>query len=193
MDMVCIVFNDKQKADECLTLLRSLKDQALFELVDACIATRDESGKVHLEQAFPRAGIGVGIGAFGGLAWGLMLAFLFSFNPAVGAAAGIVTTGTAGGIIGKLSDYGIDDQFIQRIADELQPGTSAIFVLFGRLTPDKVLPHLRQFNGTILTSNLPAEREERLRAALAPLVEQQAGDSSAAQPLKPDLTLEATR
>ena len=140
---------------------------------------RDQSGKVHLEQAFPRAGIGVGIGAFGGLAWGLMLALLCSFNPLVGTAAGIVATGTVGGIVGKLSDYGIDDQFIKRIADELQPGTSAIFVLFGRLTPDKVLPHLRQFNGTILTSNLPAEREERLRAALAPLAEQQLGDTPA--------------
>ena len=182
MDMVCIVFNEKQKADECLTLLRSLKDEELFELLDACIATRDESGKVHLEQAFPRAGIGAGIGAFGGMAWGLMLAFLCSFNPPVAAAVGIVTMGTAGGIVGRLSDYGIDDQFIQRIADELQPGTSAIFVLFGRLTPDKVLPHLRQLNGTILTSNLPAEREERLRAALAPLAEQQAGDTPPRNP-----------
>jgi hypothetical protein len=52
MDMVCIVFNEKQKADECLTLLRSLKDEASFELLDACIATRDEAGKVHLEQSF---------------------------------------------------------------------------------------------------------------------------------------------
>jgi uncharacterized membrane protein len=179
MDMACIVFNDKQKADECLNLLRSLNDEALFDLVDACIATRDESGKVQLEQAFPRTGIGVGIGAFGGLAWGLMLAFLCSFNPAVATAAGIVATGTVGGLIGKLSDYGIDDEFIQRIADELQPGTSAIFVLFGRLTPDKVLPQLRQLNGTILTSDLPAEREERLRAALLPLAEQQAGDTPA--------------
>jgi uncharacterized membrane protein len=177
MDMACIVFNDKQNADECLTLLRSLKDQALFELVDACVATRDKSGKVNLEQAFPRVGIGVAIGAFGGLAWALMLAFLFKFNPAVGTAAGMVTAGAAGALIGKMSDFGIDDRFIQRIADELQPGTSAIFVLFGRLTPDKVLPQLRRFNGTVLTSSLPAEREERLRAALAPLMEQQAGDS----------------
>ena len=176
MDMVCIVFNDKQNADGCLTVLRSLKDESLLELFDACIATRDESGKVYLEQGFPRTRIGVGIGSFGGFAWGLMFAIMFSIHPLVGAIAGIVTTGTAGAIIGKLSDYGIDDHFIQRIADELQPGTSAIFVLFGRLTSDKVLPHLRQFNGTILTSNLPAEREERLRVALAPLMEQQMDD-----------------
>lgn len=182
MDMVCIVFNDKQRADECLTLLRSLKDEALLDLVDASVATRDESGKVHLKQGFPRTGIGVGIGAYGGLAWGLMAAILWSFNPIVGAAAGIVAIGTIGGIVGKLNDYGIDDHFIQAIADELQPGTSALFVLFGRVASDKILPQLRQFNGTLLTSNLPAERVERLRAALAPLAEQQAGDSPPRHP-----------
>ena len=46
MDMVCIVFEDQQMADACLTELRSLRDQVLLDLDDACVAIRDESGKV---------------------------------------------------------------------------------------------------------------------------------------------------
>jgi hypothetical protein len=45
----------------------------------------------------------------------------------------------AGAVGGKLSDIGIDDQFLKERSESLPPGTSALFVLVRKATPDKVL------------------------------------------------------
>jgi uncharacterized membrane protein len=48
----------------------------------------------------------------------------------------------------------------------IAPGSSALFVLVRRATPDKVLPELRPFGGKVLQTSLSHEQEERLRHAL---------------------------
>jgi uncharacterized membrane protein len=67
---------------------------------------------------------------------------------------------------GALTDYGIDDAFIRSLGATIEPGSSALFVLVGRATADRVLPELRQFQGTVLRTSLPNEQEERLEQAL---------------------------
>jgi uncharacterized membrane protein len=47
-----------------------------------------------------------------------------------------------------------------------KPGSSALFVLVRRAMPDKVLPELSPFGGTVLRTFLSNEQEERLRQAL---------------------------
>jgi uncharacterized membrane protein len=49
----------------------------------------------------------------------------------------------------------------------IQPGTSALFVLIRKVTPDKVLPEIRKFGGTVLKTSLSTEQDEQLRKALA--------------------------
>jgi uncharacterized membrane protein len=91
-----------------------------------------------------------------------MLIGLLFFVPFLGLAIGA----GLGALSGKLSDYGIDDKFAKQIAATLQPNTSAIFMLVRRATPDKVIPELSQYGGTILQTSLPRETEEKLQAAL---------------------------
>jgi uncharacterized membrane protein len=93
--------------------------------------------------------------------WGLLIGLLF-FVPFLGLALGA----GLGVLSGKLSDYGIDDKFAKQIATTMQPNTSAIFMLVRRSTPDKVVPELAQYGGTILQTSLPKETEEKLQEAL---------------------------
>jgi uncharacterized membrane protein len=72
----------------------------------------------------------------------------------------------AGALSGALVDYGIDDAFIRSLGATIAPGSSALFVLVRRATPDKVLPELSPFGGTVLRTSLSNEQEERLRQAL---------------------------
>jgi uncharacterized membrane protein len=67
---------------------------------------------------------------------------------------------------GKLSDYGIDDDFIRSIGQTLQPNTSALFVLVRKVQPDKVLAELSGFRGRVIRSSLSPEQERRLQEAL---------------------------
>jgi hypothetical protein len=56
--------------------------------------------------------------------WGLLFGLLF-FVPLLGAALGA----GFGALAGSLSDAGIDDEFIKSVREEVEPGTSALFLL----------------------------------------------------------------
>ena len=98
-------------------------------------------------------------GAVGGSFWGMLIGMIF-LNPLVGAAVG------AGALSSKLSDIGINDKFMKELAETFTPGSSALFVLVRKATPDKVLDQLKGFKGKVLKTSLTADREEELRKVL---------------------------
>jgi uncharacterized membrane protein len=87
---------------------------------------------------------------------------------------GLAMGAAAEAVSGALTDVGIDDRFMKDLAATMQPGSSALFVLARRATPDKVLEELQGTGGTILQTSLSHEDEAKLQAAL-----------SAASPTKP--------
>jgi uncharacterized membrane protein len=97
--------------------------------------------------------------------WGTLIGLLF-LNPLAGLLTGAAFGAGTGALSGALVDYGIDDEFIRSLGATIEPGSSALFVLVRRVTPDKVLPELRPFGGTVLRTSLSTEQEERLRQAL---------------------------
>ena len=52
------------------------------------------------------------------------------------------------------------------VADNLRDGSSMLFVLVRKVTPDKVLAELEGTGGKIIQTSLTHEREEKLQAAL---------------------------
>ena len=73
----------------------------------------------------------------------------------------------AGAASGALTDVGIDDKFMKDLAATMQPGSSALFVLARKATPDKVLEEIKGTGGTILQTSLSHEDEAKLQAALS--------------------------
>jgi uncharacterized membrane protein len=67
---------------------------------------------------------------------------------------------------GKLRDIGISDNFMKELGATFQPGTSALFVLVRKTTPDKVLEKLKGFKGKVLKTSLTKDKEEELRQVL---------------------------
>jgi uncharacterized membrane protein len=93
--------------------------------------------------------------------WGSLVGLLF-LNPLLGAAVGA----SAGAVSGALTDVGIDDEFMKKLSEGLQPNTSVLFVLVRKATPDKVVDEIKQFGGTVLQTSLSHEDEAKLQAAL---------------------------
>ena len=48
----------------------------------------------------------------------------------------------------------------------LKPGTSALFMVIEKATPDKAIAGLRQYGGTVLKTSLSEDDTARLQAAL---------------------------
>ena len=84
------------------------------------------------------------------------------FCPLLGAAVGAAT----GAIGGALSDIGVDDEFMRELGETLTPGTSALFILVRKVTPDKVLDEVSKYGGKILRTSLSKDDESQLQDVL---------------------------
>jgi uncharacterized membrane protein len=164
-DLVAVSFKGEDTADQVLNKLAALQKEHLIDLEDACVVVRDASGNVRLKQAMNLVGAGAASGGISGALWGSLIGLLF-LNPLAGLLAGAAFGAGAGALSGALVDYGIDDEFIRSLGATIEPGSSALFVLVRRATPDRVLPELRPFGGTVLRTSLSNEQEQRLRQAL---------------------------
>jgi uncharacterized membrane protein len=156
-DLVVIGFDDENKAFEMRAALAKLQKEYLIDMEDVVVVTKNDKGKVKLHQAVNLTAAG----AVGGTFWGMLIGMIF-LNPLVGAAVGA----GAGALSGKLRDIGISDDFMKELGQTFQPGTSALFVLVRKATPDKVLEELKGFKGKVLKTSLTADREEELRKVL---------------------------
>jgi uncharacterized membrane protein len=64
-----------------------------------------------------------------------------------------------------MADVGISEDFINRVRSQVTPGTSALFVLSDAAVQDKVFPAFGNLHPELITTNMTAEQEEKLRAA----------------------------
>lgn len=155
--LVVIGYDDAFKAEEVRLSLRKMQQDYLIDLEDAVVAVKDAEGKVKLHQAVNLTGAGALSGGF----WGTLVGMLF-LNPLLGMAVGA----SAGAVSGALSDIGINDKFMKDLAETMTPGSSALFVLVRKMTPDRVLEAIKGTGGKVLQTSLSHEDEAKLQAAL---------------------------
>lgn len=170
-DLVFVAFPSEQKAEEVRQRILAMQKDYLIELGDAVVAVKDSQGRIKLNQLMNMTAAGALSGAF----WGTLIGLIF-LAPLVGAAVG----GAAGALGGKLSDAGINDQFMKDAAGALQPGTAGLFLLIRKMTTDKVLADLRGVGGTVMRTSFDESKEAALREALAYRAEVEAKEAKVA-------------
>jgi uncharacterized membrane protein len=157
--MTVLKFSTADGAQQALGTVESLSKQHLINLHDAAIVTWPGGKKrPKTKQMANLAGIGALDGAFWGMLFGLIF-FVPFFGMAVGAAMGALS--------GKFSDYGIDDDFIKSVRDQVTEGTSALFLMTSDAVMDKVADAFKGVEFELIASNLSKEQEDELRAAFA--------------------------
>jgi uncharacterized membrane protein len=98
---------------------------------------------------------GVLDGAFWGMLFG-MLFFMPFFGMALGAAIGAIS--------GHFANYGISNDFITQIRQKVTEGTSALFLLVGQATVDRVAAAFKTLPPfEIISTNLSREQEQKLK------------------------------
>jgi len=156
-NLVVIGFDDESTAFAMRAELAKMQKEYLIDMEDVVVVTKDENDKVKLHQAVNLTASGT----VGGTFWGMLIGMFF-LNPLLGTAVGA----GAGAISGKLSDIGVSDNFMKELGETLTPGTSALFVLVRKATPDKVLEGLKGFKGKVLQTSLTKDKEDELRKVL---------------------------
>jgi uncharacterized membrane protein len=161
--LIAVGFDERGRAAEVLTKLQNLQRDYLLDLEDAVVVIRDEDGKVHIKQSVDLTAAG----ALRGGLWGSLIGLILGGPLGMLLAGG--TTAAFGAIAGSLTDYGIDDDFIKRVGNELKPGSSALFILLRQLVEDKVLDELQKqgVQGQIIKTSLSNDAEARLARILS--------------------------
>lgn len=157
-NLFVLAFKNEDDAERTLKELENLQKQELIVIDDAAVAVHPKNGKVRIHQAKSLTGAG----ALGGAFWGMLFGLIF-FVPF----AGLVVGAATGAIMGKLSDYGIDDKFIKEVSAKVTPGTSALFLLSHDAQKEKVIESLKPYGGELIQSSLSPAQESQLKEALA--------------------------
>ena len=159
-DLLIIAFDDDNAAFALHDHLGPLRAEQRLETQDTTIVTRDADGapKLHQPQNVPVAQ------TIGGTIWGLVLGAAFMV-PIAGAAVGAAT----GALIGRYREPGVDKGFLNRIAESLPSGGSALCLLVRDLEREAVMDAIGTFpqSGTLIQSPLNDEAEAQLRALVA--------------------------
>lgn len=158
-DLIVITYDDEETGRAAFAALGHLQKTHLITLEDAALALKDQKGKVKIKQTLE--GQYTGASAVWGGFWGLLIGLLF-LNPLFWGIIGALM----GAIMGKTSDLGIDNKFIEDVGDSLDPGGSALFILILKATPDKVVEEMQKYGGHLFQTSLSTEDEAKLRTAL---------------------------
>jgi uncharacterized membrane protein len=152
-------FKEPEGADRAVATLEDLQSQGVIAVQDAAtVSWPMERKRPKTRQLHHVAGAGALSGSFWGLLFGLLF-FVPLFGVAVGAALGAVG--------GSLADIGIDDDFIDSVRMEVQPGTSALFALTSDAVPGKVRDAFAAEKAQLIHTNLSGDEEARLREYFA--------------------------
>ena len=156
-NLIAVAYPDVETAEKVRALLADLQKQKLIQVEDAVVVERREDGRVKLHQAVNATGRG----AAGGALWGGLIGLIF-FMPFLGAAIG----GATGAAVGSAQDYGVDDDFMRRVGENLTPGAAALFALVHDAVPEKVIPQVAPFGGQLIQTSLGTDAETHLREAI---------------------------
>ena len=156
-DLIAIGYEDETTALEAMRTAEDLAADLIIQPDQIAAIVRHKDGKFQVVTNHHEVGAGAAWGGF----WGLLFGLLF-FVPVLGMAVGA----GMGAIMGKITKSGIDKQFETQVRDMLQPGTSALFLVVEKVTPDKAVEAMSQFGGTVLKSSLSADAEKQLQDAL---------------------------
>ena len=156
-ELIAIGYPDEETATRAADEAQRLAKDLIIQPDAIAVIRRDKEGKYHVTTNHHM----VSGGATWGMFWGLLFGILF-FVPVLGMAVGA----GLGALTGKLTKTGVDKEFQDRVRDMLQPGTSALFVVLEKVTPDKAVAAMAQFGGTVLKTSLSKAAEDELQAAL---------------------------
>jgi uncharacterized membrane protein len=116
--MIVVIFDNEKKAYEGAKALKDLHAEGSITLYASAVIAKDASGMVIVKQAADQGPQGTGVGLITGSLIGLL-------GGPVGLALG-AGAGTFGGMLYDFAKVGVGEDFIDEVAQNLQPGKVAV-------------------------------------------------------------------
>jgi uncharacterized membrane protein len=156
-DLVAIGYPDETTALEAQGEAERLAHELIIQPDAIAAIVRHKDGKIKVHSSAHSVAAGTSYGMFWGLLFGLLF-FVPFFGMAVGAGMGA--------LFGKIEKSGVNKEFQKQVQDMLKPGTSALFLVVEKATPDKAAEALSKYGGTVLKTSLSKDAEAELQLEL---------------------------
>jgi uncharacterized membrane protein len=156
-DLIAIGYDDEDTALKAAEEVQRLASDLIIEPEAVAVIIRDKEGNYRVVTNHHP----VAEGTTWGMLWGALFGMLF-FVPGFGLAIGAAL----GALFGVVAKLGIDKGFQEEVRDMVQPGTSALFMVVTKVTPDKAIDALSKYGGHVLKTSLPKDAEQRIQEAL---------------------------
>ena len=152
-DLIAIGYPDETTALSAMDETERLQRELVIQADAVAAIIRNQEGKLRVVTNHHT----VGTGATWGMFWGMLF-----FVPFLGMAVGA----GMGALMGKVTKSAVDKEFEEQVRAMLKPGTSALFMVLEKVTPDKAVDALSKYGGTVLKSSLSNEAQQELQEAL---------------------------
>ncbi|MET9728809.1 DUF1269 domain-containing protein [Streptomyces zaomyceticus] len=159
-ELIVLGYEDRAVANRAFAAVQKLEDSHVVELTGIAIVSVDADGETHVDTPARREGR-VALSATAGALWGMVFGMII-LTPGIG-----VVGAAVGGLIGKLSQMGVDNKFRDKVRSLLAPGSSAVVIMASKVTEDRFAAAMEEFGGTVLKTSLPEESERELAEQLA--------------------------
>ncbi|MEU7118859.1 DUF1269 domain-containing protein [Streptomyces zaomyceticus] len=159
-ELIVLGYEDRAVANRAFAAVQKLEDSHVVELTGIAIVSVDADGETHVDTPARREGR-VALSATAGALWGMVFGMII-LTPGIG-----VVGAAVGGLIGKLSQMGVDNKFRDKARSLLAPGSSAVVIMASKVTEDRFAAAMEEFGGTVLKTSLPEESERELAEQLA--------------------------
>ena len=156
-DLIAIGYPDETTALAAMDEAERLQKELVIQADAVAAIVRNKEGKIRTVTNHHM----VGAGATWGMFWGMLFGLLF-FVPFFGMAIGA----GMGALMGKISKNAVDKEFQDQVREMLQPGTSALFMVVEKVTPDKAVEAMSKYGGTVLKSSLSNAAQRQLQEEL---------------------------
>lgn len=155
-ELVVIAYDRESDATGARDRFREIAKAGQVQLEDTAVVVKDSSGKLEIKN--PMSG-GSKTGAVIGGVVGLIV-------PVFGTVVGTIGGAAVGGWIGSKVSPGVDKDFVEEVAHDLEPGKSALFLVIRNWNPDAVVAAAAEHRGEIHHTTLPEGLVTSLEQAL---------------------------
>lgn len=161
VELVVLMSEIAGTAAEALQALKASVRHGDLVVLNAAVLVKDQEGETSLaemEDIDPRHGT-----LFGAITGGLVGLLGGPIGVVVGAAAGAAT----GHVAARRIDMGFPDEYLARLQEGLQPGSSALVTLVEQAWVDEVAEILGRFEGQVLHQAITDDMVARIAAEAA--------------------------
>jgi uncharacterized membrane protein len=156
VELVVLIMDEPNKAIDAMKQLTQFASEQVAAtdsnpVHNAAVLVKDQAGKTSIKELDD---VGAKQGTlFGAISGGLIGLLAGPVGAVVGAAAGAAT----GRIAAKWIDMGFPDEYLKKLQDGLQPGSSALVALVDQTAVTEVRDALAQYEGEFLHQTLTSD------------------------------------